>query len=75
MKKIVLIAAAAGLMSLAACNKSTEATTNNSADMMALDNTAMGMENTSDATSNDMVAGAMDNAAAPTNEAAPANAM
>ncbi len=73
MKKIVLIAAAAGLMSLAACNKSPEATTNNTADAMALDNTAMGMENASDATSNAVVENAMD--VAPANEAAPGNAM
>ncbi len=67
MKKIVLIAAAAGLMSLAACNKPAETATNNTADMMAMDNSAMGMENAADATSNETVANAMDNAAAPAN--------
>jgi len=64
MKKIVLIAAAAGLMSLAACNKPADTTTNNVADQAAvIDNTAGAMEDTSNATANEAVANAMDSAA------------
>ncbi len=62
MKKIVLIAAAAGLMSLAACNKPADTSTNNAADMSVMDNTAGTMEDTSNATTNDTVTNAMDNA-------------
>jgi hypothetical protein len=62
MKKIVLIAAAAGLMSLAACNKPADTTVNNAADAVAIDNTAAVMEDTSNATANEAVANAMDSA-------------
>jgi hypothetical protein len=62
MKKIVLIAAAAGLMSLAACNKPADTTTNNAADAVAIDNTAAVMEDTSNATTNEVVGNAMDSA-------------
>ena len=71
MKKIVLVAAAAGLMSLAACNKPADTTSNNAADAAMMDNTAMGMEDASNATTNDMVANAAD--AAPEASNATAN--
>lgn len=60
MKKIVLIAAAAGLMSLAACNKPADTTANNAADAAVIDNTAGAMEDTSNATTNEVVGNAMD---------------
>ena len=60
MKKIVLIAAAAGLMSLAACNKPADTTVNNAADAAVIDNTAGVMEDTSNATTNEVVGNAMD---------------
>ncbi|MBB5718662.1 hypothetical protein FHR23_001585 [Stakelama sediminis] len=53
MKKIVFVAAAAGLMSLAACNSHTD-TTNNTAAMMAdnLEATADNLDAMADNTSN-----------------------
>lgn len=60
MKKIVLIAAAAGLMSLAACNKPADTSANNAADAAVIDNTAAVMEDTSNATTNEAVGNAMD---------------
>ncbi|MDB5710974.1 MAG: hypothetical protein JWL96_3044 [Sphingomonas bacterium] len=60
MKKIVLIAAAAGLMSLAACNKPADTSANNAADAAVIDNTAGVMEDTSNATTNEVVGNAMD---------------
>ncbi len=65
MKKIVLIAAAAGLMTLAACNKPADtAMTNNEADMVAtMDNTADNLSDMAAATSNDAASNALDNAA------------
>jgi hypothetical protein len=72
MKKIVLIAAAAGLMSLAAFNKPADTTANNAADAAVIDNTAGVMEDTSNATTNEVVGNAMD--AAPEASNATSNA-
>ena len=73
MKKIVLIAAAAGLISLAACNKPADTSVNNAADLSAMDNTAGAMEDTSNATTNEVVGNAMDSAPVASN--ATTNAM
>ena len=62
MKKIVLIAAAAGLISLAACNKPTDAGANNEAAVTAMDNTAGTIDDTANATSNDTITNALDTA-------------
>lgn len=65
MKKIAFVLAAAGLMSLAACQKAADTTvTNNEAEVSALDNTAASLDNMSDATTNDAAAMALDNASA-----------
>lgn len=63
MKKIAFVLAAAGLMSLAACNKPAETTAvNNEADMAAMDNTAESLDNMAAATTNDAAAAALSNA-------------
>ena len=63
MKKIVFVAAAAGLMSLAACNQGTP--TENAGDAMAanLEMQADNMEAMADATSNETAAAMMENQA------------
>lgn len=66
MKKIVLVAAATGLLSLAACAKSPEAqAVANNAEMMqdALDNAADNLEAMADDTSNAAAAASMENQA------------
>lgn len=64
MKKLVLVAAAAGLMSLAACNKTPEAAAiENNADMVA-DNIDMTADNVADMSNTTMNPGAEDNAEA-----------
>jgi hypothetical protein len=70
MKKIVLVAAAAGLMSLAACNQGTPA--ENAGDMMAanLEAEADNMEAMADMTGNEAEAAALENAADNLEEAA-----
>jgi hypothetical protein len=75
MKKIVLIAAAAGLMSLAACNKPADTTVNNTTSETVIDNTAGVMEETSNTTTNETVGNAMDSAPEATNATATTNAM
>lgn len=66
MKKIAFVLAAAGLMSLAACNKPAETTaTQNEADAMAanLDSGANAIDAVADNTSNAAAADVMENAA------------
>lgn len=66
MKKIVLVAAATGLLALAACSKSPEAqAVENNAEMMqdALDNAADNLEDMADNTSNAAAAASMENQA------------
>ena len=68
MNKIILVAAAAGLMSLAACNKSADSgAVDSNAEMVnenAMDTVADNAVETADSTSNAMVANAMDSATA-----------
>ena len=70
MKKIVFVAAAAGLMSLAACGQGTP--TENAGDMMAenLEMQADNMEAMADATSNEAAAAMLENGADNLEEAA-----
>ncbi|GGA48182.1 hypothetical protein GCM10011395_18090 [Sphingomonas psychrolutea] len=66
MKKIVLVLVAAGLVSLAACNKNPEAAAiENNADMMAdgIDNSASAMDQMADNSSNAMASDMMENKA------------
>ena len=73
MKKIVFVAAAVGLMSLGACNKSPEAAAvENNADMVAdnLEATADNLEDAADATTNGSAEAVLDNAADNMNAAA-----
>ena len=65
MKKILLVAAATGLMSVAACHKSPEAAAvENNADMLAdnLESQADNMDAMADNASNGVAAAAMENA-------------
>lgn len=74
MKKILIVAAAAGLMTLAACDK--KADTGNAVVDNAIESAeanAAAYENAADAATNDVVEGALENAA--TNEAAAADAL
>jgi len=66
MKKIAFVLVAAGLMSLAACNKpAATAATNNEAEMTAtLDNTASNIDDMAAATTNEAAANALENASA-----------